>query len=584
MSEIKLTGSKYLKREALKNLEQITLENIKEFIKTNNPVEFDKMIISPSEIVKRTDFIFINYSGQYLTRSAKVIEFPLYGNVRDNFQDFSGGSSKHGDKSIIKSKHIFKTLESNGLMPQGDVSSNSSDLEFPISVTNNMVDTPQPMYFLANKTNSWTCECCSGKKHIQCDDNECGGRHEWQCIDCSGKGQITCNECTGNKRLDCSTCNGSNKVQCSSCGGDGKKVDSIDTFSAVTSSTRSSRVVKKTCGSCSGKGKNQCTRCNNGKVTCSECSGNGKTTCTKCSGKTIITCSKCYSDRERRGKIDCPECKAMGEIAKISFVETLVNSINIQRVFSKGNNLKDVNPESLLKFSNKKEAQVNILKNFNDSNIKDYDELVEGHISEIHIENGFQYDGFQNRITEEELYFQVIPCVQIEYRHMITNTLHHATIVNYFENPEIIIDKGIENEKSDSKDKIKGISKFFGKLFKTKSFQKKEDRKREIKLMIMLAKADGKIDEQEKIFLVQEFSGLSVFTVNEKKEFFSLMDSPTLPDLEKNDVVFFSVEVYQSVINKLESLAGTDSEIDGSEKEFIEKIKTLNVEFSKPKK
>jgi len=573
-----------MKNEALKNLESISLEQIKDFIKTNSPIEFDKMIISPSEIVKRTDFMFMNYSGQYITRAAKVIEFPLYGNVKDNFQDFSGGTSKHGDKSVINSKHIFQTLESYGLQPQDDKSSSSSDLEFPISTTNNAVDSAQPMYFLSAKTNSWTCVCCSGKKYIQCDDNECGGRHEWQCTGCYGKGQVTCSKCAGNKLLDCSTCNGSNKVKCSSCGGDGKKRDNIDTISAIASSSRSSRIVQKTCGTCSGRGTNQCTRCNNGKVTCSKCSGNGKTTCTTCSGKTVITCSKCYADRERRGMIDCPECKAMGELAKISFVETIVNTQNIQRIFSKGNNLKAVNPESLMKLAKKNESQVNILKNFNDVNTKNYDELVEGYISEIQSENAFEFNGFVNRVTDEELYFQVIPCIQIEYRHMITNTLHNATILNYFENPELVIDKSVENEKSGAKDKMKGISRFFGKLFKTSKFKKKEDRKREIQLMIMLAKADGKIEDQEKLFLAQEISGISEFTINEKKALFGLMDALSLPELEKKDVVFYSDEAYQAVISKLESLAGKDGQIDDSEKELIEKIKRMNVELSKPKK
>ena len=282
--------------------------------------------------------------------------------------------------------------------------------------------------------------------------------------------------------------------------------------------------------------------------------------------------------------IDCPECKAMGELAKISFVETTVNTQNIQRIFSKGNNLKDVNPDSLMKLANKNESQVNILKNFNDVNTKNYDELVEGYISEIQSENSFQFNGFVNRVTDEELYFQVIPCVQIEYRHMITNTLHNVTILNYFENPELVIDKSVENEKSGSKDKMKGVSRFFGKLFKTSKFKKKEDRKREIKLMIMLAKADGKIEDQEKLFLAQEISGISEFTINEKKSFFGLMDALTLPELEKNDVVFYSEEAYQATISKMESLAGKDGEIDGSEKVFIEKIKTMNIELSKPKK
>jgi hypothetical protein len=100
----------------------------------------------------------------------------------------------------------------------------------------------------------------------------------------------------------------------------------------------------------------------------------------------------------------------------------------------------------------------------------------------------------------------------------------------------------------------------------------------------MLAKVDGKIEDQEKLFLAQEISGISEFTVAEKKAFFNLMDAASLPDLEKNDVVFFSDEAFQAALAKIESLAGKDGEIEGSEKDFIEKVKSLNFEFAKPKK
>jgi hypothetical protein len=62
------------------------------------------------------------------------------------------------------------------------------------------------------------------------------------------------------------------------------------------------------------------------------------------------------------------------------------------------------------------------------------------------------------------------------------------------------------------------------------------------------------------------------------------MDAPSLPELQKSDVVFYSDEAFQSVIIKLESLAGKDGEIEGSEKEFIEKVKAMNLELAKPKK
>jgi hypothetical protein len=576
-----------MKNEALKNLESISLDEIREYIKANNPVEYDKMIISPSEIVRRTDFMFVNYTGQSLTRTAKGIQFPMFGNVKDNFDEFSGGVSRHGEKAVINSKHIFKELEGKGIQPQVDSTSSPSDLEFPISVSNNNVDSNQPTYFLAAKTTSWTCECCSGKQYVKCDDFECDGRHNWQCDGCFGKGQIVCNNCSGQGRYDCKRCNGSNKVSCSTCGGDGRVGDGAG--SKIARGMQGGRqkdkfFQDKSCGTCSGRGRINCSSCNNGKVSCSTCSASGKVTCKKCSGQKSITCKKCYGDKERYGKIDCPECLATGELAKISFVETSVDTKNIQRIVSQGNNLKDISPDSLMKFAKKNEGQVNVLKNFNDVLTKEYDELVAGYIEDFQNENGYQFNGFVNRITDEEVYFQVIPCVQIEYRHMITNTLHNATILNYFESPELVIDKSVENEKSDSKDKMKGISRFFGKLFKTATFKKKEDRKREIKLMIMLAKVDGKIEDQEKLFLAQEISGISEFTVAEKKAFFNLMDAASLPDLEKNDVVFFSDEAFQAALAKIESLAGKDGEIEGSEKDFIEKVKSLNFEFAKPKK
>ena len=576
-----------MKKEALKNLESISLDEIREYIKTNNPVDFDKMIISPNEIVRRTDFMYVNYTGQTLTRKARVIQFPMFGNVRDNFQEFAGGVSKHGEKASIKSMHIFKELEAKSVQVHDDTTSNLGDLEYPISVSNNVVDSNQPTYFLAAKTNSWTCECCSGKQYVKCDDYECDGRHNWQCTDCYGKGQIVCDKCSGAGRYDCKKCNGSNKVSCSNCGGDGRVGDGVGSKlarSAQNGRQKDKFFQEKSCGTCSGKGRVNCNSCNNGKVSCSNCSASGKVTCKKCSGQKSITCKKCYGDRERYGKIDCPECKATGELAKITFVETAVETKNIERILFKENNLKNVNPDSLMSFAKKNTSQVNILKNFNDVHTKEYDDLVATYVQNIQNENGYQFNGFINRVTDEELFYQVIPCVQIEYRHMITNTLHHVTILNYFESPELILDKSAENEKSDSKDKMKGVSKFFGKLFKTSSFKKKEDRKREIKLMIMLAKVDGKIEDQEKLFLATEISGIAEFTVNEKKEFFSLMNASSLPELQKSDVVFYSDEAFKSVLLKLESLAGKDGEIERSEKEFIEKVKAINLEFTKPKK
>jgi tellurite resistance protein len=166
---------------------------------------------------------------------------------------------------------------------------------------------------------------------------------------------------------------------------------------------------------------------------------------------------------------------------------------------------------------------------------------------------------------------------------MLTNKTHFATIYNFFENPEINIDKSSEHVKSDAKDKFKVLGNFFSKIIKTKAYKDKEDKKREIKLMIMLAKVDGIIEDAEKMFLSSEISHLDNFSVTEKKEFFSLMDAKSLPELSKKDIVFYSKERYDETMSKLVTLASKDGSFEPSEEQFINLVKEKYAEFTQKK-
>ena len=77
-------------------------------------------------------------------------------------------------------------------------------------------------------------------------------------------------------------------------------------------------------------------------------------------------------------------------------------------------------------------------------------------------------------------------------------------------------------------------------MFKTKGFKAKDDAKKEVRLMILLAKSDGKIEEEEKLFLSNQITGIDFFTAGEKKEFFSLMNSTSNYELTAADVKFSS--------------------------------------------
>jgi uncharacterized tellurite resistance protein B-like protein len=204
----------------------------------------------------------------------------------------------------------------------------------------------------------------------------------------------------------------------------------------------------------------------------------------------------------------------------------------------------------------------------------DRDGLVSDYAAQIQNNLGLSLDRF-DKILEENLYYQVIPCVQIEYKHMLTNTMHRVSVLNFMDGPTLKFHDSVEEVKSDVKDKGKKVGRFFGKLLRTKSHKTKDDRKKEIKLMIYLAKADGIIEDGEKDFLVDNISSIDEFTSTEKKEMFNLMNQSSLPELTKDDVTFSSKERFNEVVTKLEELAMSDGEFEASEAEMIEKVKGL---------
>lgn len=159
---------------------------------------------------------------------------------------------------------------------------------------------------------------------------------------------------------------------------------------------------------------------------------------------------------------------------------------------------------------------------------------------------------------------------------MLTNTDQDVTILDFFNSPELIINGDVENQKSTLKDTGKKLGNFFGKMFKSKGFKQKEDTKKELKLMIRLAKADGKIEDSEKLFLSSRITSLDIFTHVEKTELFNMMDDSVLPELEPVDVKFSDSNKFSEVFQTLQKMAAEDGDIASSEQELLDKIKSLN--------
>ena len=559
-----------MKEEAKKQFEQITIAQIREKLKKNFPDKFDKMIITDNQSVKRTNYVFVKLKYQKVVRQAEQIKFPLFGSIRDNFGEIEGGLSKFGEKSKLTSDRIFDILQKTySIVGQPMLNIDvQSPFIFPIDTENGEIALKQYKYFFPDLTYKETCDKCSGHKYITCQDSDCNGRHKWTCNNCHGDGRLTCDKCAGRKKTDCPKCNGSNRIKCKRCGGDGRLNDGF-----IAKAANSKFFAEKKCGDCAGKGYVQCQNCTKGQVSCNNCSGNGKVSCRDCNAQGSITCNFCYSDKERYGKINCPQCQTEGVTAQIVYVTTTVLSSETDKFIIEGSKL-NIDEGLLMKHINTQPKLELVYKKVNDELLENYDEFSKMYAENLEKDLGLSKDNFP-LLTKEEIFYQVIPCIELTYKHMLTNTTHEFTIIDFYNNPEIIFHSEPEQLKQDIGNATKAVGGFFGKLFKTKGFKIKEDKRKEIILLIHLAKADGKIEDEEKVYLSEIIGSLDDFTNSEKQKLFDIMNATTLPELTKLDVTFSSRERGQEVLNKLIELASADGEMERAEKALIEKIKNM---------
>lgn len=584
----------------LENLKPISVADIKECLKKAVPNEFDKMIIAQTEAVKRANYFYVKHKSIFVTREGKIVKFPLYGSVKDNFAEIEGGDKKHGEKALLPNDKILDTLKgSYQIAPASyNIKSVGKPFEFPIDANGDEVLLNQRKYFIPDLTFQEQCDECKGNKYVTCPDPDCKGQHVYECPDCKGSRRVQCDDCRGSGYVKCNNCGGSGEIKCSKCGGRGEEKCSTcggdgrdeGTFlgnvatRAIGGTAKADKYV--VCKKCGGKGYypcreckdgfNRCSECNGkGEVRCSTCSGRGEVDCPRCNASGKLTCDICYGDKERYGMVDCPKCKTQGIMAQMVFVETTVNNNLTEKLFQTGDQLSNIDENAIFsKHPNKNEKTLPTLININE-NIKEfYDEYSKTYGEKIQKELGYSRTDMP-KIANEELNYQVIPCVQFNYKHMLTNAVHEVTIINFFKNPEVIFHAKAEEVKKDLGNATKAVGGLFGKLFKTKGFKSKEDKKNEITLMIYLAKADGLIEEDEKVTLSEVISTLDDFTAGEKQEIFNLMNSSSMPELTVKQTTFSSKDRAMEVIANLEKLASADGEVEGKEKELIEKIKTM---------
>jgi len=566
-------------------LDSFDLDQVKDVVKGSVPGEYDKMIFNESDDITRANYLYIHYKSLSAKRILYRANFPLHAPLAPLMQDLT---KSQAEKAVMDSDKIVQKLTTDfHYTPESDNTPSFNYLDFPIDVQQTTVDRDQRLYYVPNETTIETCPECSGEKYVKCQDLTCDGRHEWTCTTCDGDKKVTCTDCDGEGNNICTDCRGDGKVKCGStvgsaivgglgtslagCGGKGYVMVSNGNFA----DGRPRPKKEKKCSKCRGRGEVTCKDCGGkGEIKCSDCSGKGEVTCNDCSGIGKITCEYCYSDKQRRGLIDCPTCLANAQVGKLTYVKTQINDHEKEVLINIGAEIPELDLEKVQLHINKQGKMERILTNINDDIMQSNHELVDTETLKIRQEFGLDLKDF-DRVLTEDIYYEVMPCVQVSYKHMLTNTVHKISIINIFNNPEVVFHSNAEEVKKGVKNSGKVVSGFFGKLFKTKSYKSKEDKKNEIKLMIYLSKADGVIEDSEKVFLSEKISSLDEFNAKEKEMLFDLMNSSNLPELTEKDVFFYDQVKKDEVLNNMTNLASSDGSIEAREQKLIDDVKSL---------
>lgn len=526
-------------------LKSISQSQLKEIIKKVEPEMFDKMIIG--ENLLRRDYFLTHFKCEYIDRSLFDVRSPVYTELKSEIETLKTNSPLIENKVRWETYSILSKVTSNH-SSEIETSIDDARLFFPLEVSNGKFDEVQQPFYLLDSVNIHGCPVCHQNKYVTCIMPDCEGKHEWTCPKCAGSGTTTCTSCSGE---------GWNK--CYSCSGSGKKKERVKTASG----SYSEKLVN--CSKCQGKGRTVCTSCGrSGKVTCSKCSGNKK-----------IVCSHCYGDKERYGLVDCSTCKAQGDLIKMSYVTSEISDNDLKRITSQGNAIKLEEGELEPYFSKISELK-STYSNVNGEINSDYDKYSTEYSEKLLKELGLHKESAFPMLLSEEIGHTVVPCVEFTYKHVLTGEESEGVLIDIWsDSPTVKFYTDSEKFKQSVGNIGKATKGFFTKMFKTKSYLGKVDKKIEMKLLIYLAKADGKIDESEKLFLAEEINGLSEFTNSEKKELIDLMDMASLPNLTNEDVKFSDAGIGRDVLKKLEDLASADGEMDESETQLIDHIKSI---------
>lgn len=558
-------------QEKLEIAKKVSKENLVNLLKSKIPDAFDWIIVGEEY---RYNYFYFLYKAIATSRAIKTINFPLDKETEKiyNLQiEQNGKIRKLEDSKFLKliyskfktklKEHIETTIIDKEI------------IDIPIELTQDgEIAVNQPIYYIPKKCKKVPCVICNGEKYVICPEPQCGGKHIFQCFTCSGLGNVQCEKCVGNGKVRCHICRGKGFIECPECYGSGSYYDK--------------KFKSRKCKNCKGSGKLVCKKCNGeGELKCSECYGNGFKVCKECKGVGKITCKTCYGDNidNRFGKIDCPECEALGKFAYISYISTKINQITDELILSSCNDkFPRINKEIIKKYIDSNNITYTLTyRNINGDFKENYNEFTEICSSFELKKNELSKDNFP-KLLKEEIFYDIVPTSTLSYYNLLAEQPQLVTFVGLHNEITVVLhsDPHKYNITFEQPSKLK---LYFSKAFSTKLYKNIIDKKHEIISIIHLAKADGIIDEIDKKYFAKTFKGFNELPSKEKSEIYSLLKSQDLPPLKPEEMYFYqmgkSEEVKSTLLKMFEEMGTNKTEaVNQKLKEILDAI-DKGVEF-----
>lgn len=505
------------------------------------PDRFDAILL-PDDVVAESqiDYLFwVDYRAITLSKQLSRATFPLNGTN----QKLLGRLQPHLKQNIERDReHLIKTIVEAGDTQVQRINKHFSEVEqYQLAVD---IDRECVYYLLTNSIHNFICDKCNGSKYISCTNPACGGRHRWACPQCKGTGKEKCKRCFGRKSVICHQCRGKGNIQ------------------------QQQQLVR--CPTCQG----------HKRLVCSTCQGHGRTTCKVCYGSEIITCPICYGDDlgGRLGKKDCDRCETTGTLSEFTYLEMSIDKPRENLVLrlengqfkkmKKPNFLNDIIPNSAnIPIDDFKRTYLKI----NDLRREGHDQFTKSISTVLRKEFKISAHTAYPLLLGEHIYYQLVPVIKIAYSSLFdAKKRHFLRFIKVDDTWQTHWDNIPEKTAYPTLPTYKNL---LGRALSLRKYLRKEDKKREVIVMMHLAKDDKKINIKEKRHIAQIVGdNFSLFTAAEQSYLMDLLQTDDLPNLKEQEARFSSTKVLPSILDDLMELQNLSNNKEQAKKRY-QKIK-----------